>query len=802
MFFSIWALLLSVNAYPRQITQRVTGRVIEKDSKLPLPGVNVILLDSLGVVGTVTDINGQFVLDGVPLGRRSLRFSFIGYKETSVSNVLVTSGKEVVLAVEMEESVEALQEIVITAGDNGEPLNDMAVVSVRAFTVEETDRYAGSRGDPARMASNFAGVQGADDSRNDIVVRGNSPQGVLWQLEGINIPNPNHFSIPGTAGGPVSIINNKILANSDFYTGAFPAEYGNSIAGVFDLKMRNGNSRQHEFSGQLGFLGTEVFAEGPLSRKHGSSYMVNYRYSTLSLFSSLGIDIGTSAIPSYQDMAFRFNFPLAGGGSVAAFGIGGDSDIDILLSEQRVPERNLYGENDRDQYFSTRMGVAGVSYTKPLNEKTLMRATLAASTDVQDAQHYYIYRHVNAQGFYEVDSLPRILGYEFNQKKYSAILTFYQKLNSKNSLVYGFNNDLFDFNMLDSARVLQDDGARFNGFITRWNSQDQAVLVQPYVQWKHKFNDRLSIVSGLHSQYFSLSNSLSPVEPRIGVAWQLRNAQSLNAGVGLHSQIQPTYMYFYSLTDAAIAPQLHNGDMDFTRSVHYVASYSKMLSENIRFKSEVYYQHLFSIPVEKRSSSFSLVNSGAGFSRFFPDTLVNEGTGRNYGIEFTLDRAFSGGYFFMLTTSLFESKYEGSDGVTRDTDFNGNYAINALSTKEWTTKRDNIFGVGAKVTTAGGRRYGPADPVASEREKEVIFLDSERNSLQFPPYFRADLRVNYRINRPKLSHEIAVDLVNVLGIQNVLKLSWAPDQTNPQADPIRREYQLGFLPLFYYRVDF
>lgn len=793
---------LSVALQAQPISQSVSGKVVERETKMPLPGVNVILVDTVGTLGTVTDVNGMFTLKGVPLGRRSFRFSFIGYKETSVSSVLVTSGKELILNMEMEESVEALEEIVITASPNGEPLNDMAVVSVRAFTVEETDRYAGSRGDPARMASNFAGVQGADDSRNDIVIRGNSPQGVLWQLEGINIPNPNHFSIPGTAGGPVSIINNKVLSNSDFYTGAFPAEYGNSIAGVFDLKMRNGNNRQHEFSGQLGFLGTELFAEGPLSKKRTSSYLFNYRYSTLSLFSSLGIDIGTTSIPRYQDMAFRLNFPLAGGGSVSAFGIGGNSDIDILLSEQKTPERNLYGENDRDQYFSSRMGVTGLSYTKPLNENTMLKATLAASTDVQDAQHYYIYRNVNAQNFYEVDSLPQILGYEFNQKKYSAILTFYQKLSPKNSLVYGFNNDVFDFNFLDSARALQDNGELFDPFYTRWNSREQAVLVQPYVQWKHKFSDKLSLVTGLHSQYFSLSNSLSPVEPRAGITWQLGGTQSLNAGVGLHSQIQPTYMYFYSLTDASVSPQLHNQDMDFTKSIHYVVSYSKMLTAQVRFKTEVYYQYLYNIPIEKRISSFSLVNSGAGFSRFFADTLVNEGKGNNYGIEFTLERSFSSGYFFMVTTSLFESKYRGSDDVLRDTDFNGNYAVNGLFTKEWTLGENNLIGVGTKVTTAGGRRYGPADPIASEREKEVIFVDAERNSLQFPAYFRADLKLNYRINRPRLSHEIAVDLVNILGTKNVLKLTWAPDETDPSVDPIRREYQLGFLPIFYYRIDF
>ena len=801
-FFIGVLLLASCQVKAQNLTQTVSGKVLEKDSKLPLPGVNVILTDTLGTVGTVTDVNGHFLLKGIPLGRRSFRFTYIGYKEASLNNILVTSGKEVVINVEMEESVEALEEIVIQASPNGEPLNDMALVSVRAFTVEETDRYAGSRGDPARMASNFAGVQGADDSRNDIVIRGNSPQGVLWQLEGINIPNPNHFAIPGTAGGPVSIINNKILSNSDFYTGAFPAEYGNSIAGVFDLKMRNGNNRQHEFSGQLGFLGAELFAEGPLSKKQNASYLFNYRYSSLSLFESLGIDIGTSAIPRYQDMAFRVNSKLNNGGSLAIFGIGGDSEINILISEQTVPERNIYGDNDRDQFFASRMGLVGASYTYPVSSTTLMKATVAASADIQDSRHDYVERHKDSAGFYVVDSLYQILGYRFSQDKYSAILTFYQKLNTRNSLVYGFNNDMLGYNFLDSARAIPTDTSVPQEFSIRWNSQENALLLQPYIQWKHKFTDRFNIVAGLHSQYFSLSRSFSPVEPRAGFSWQMEAGQFLNGGIGLHSQIQPAYMYFYSLTDASTNPRLHNHDMDFTKSLHYVLSYSKMLTSEMRFKSEVYYQQLYNIPVEKNPSSFSLINTGASFSRFFADTLVNEGKGRNYGIEFTLDRAFSGGYFFMLTASLFESKYRGSDGIVRDTDFNGNYAANALFTKEWTTRKDNLLGVGGKVTYAGGKRYGPADLAASQAANEVVYVDELRNSRQFPPYFRADIRVSYRINRPLLSHEIAVDLVNLLGIQNVLALTWAPDPDDLTAEPIRREYQLGFLPLFYYRVDF
>ena len=232
--FILTLLFFELSASAQTLTQTIRGTVLEKETQFPLPGATVVVLsDTTRRRGAMTDAEGNFKIEKIPVGRISLNISFVGYKEAIINNIIVTSAKEVVLQISLEASPTSLNEITVTATRDGDASNEMAVVSARSFTIEETQRYAGSRGDPARMASNFAGVQGADDSRNDIIIRGNSPQAVLWRMEGINIPNPNHFNIPGTAGGPVSMINNKTLANSDFYTGAFPAEFGNSTSGVF-----------------------------------------------------------------------------------------------------------------------------------------------------------------------------------------------------------------------------------------------------------------------------------------------------------------------------------------------------------------------------------------------------------------------------------------------------------------------------------------------------------------------------------------------------------------------------------------
>lgn len=793
------------NAICQPLTQTLRGKVVEAETQFPLIGTTVILTsDTTALTGSVTDENGNFRIERVPVGRHSLKITSIGYEDVIISNIVLSSAKETIVNIPMKESARALEEVEIVASRDGDASNEMAMSGARSFTVDETDRYAGSRGDPARMASNFAGVLGADDSRNDIVIRGNSPQGVLWRMEGINVPNPNHFNIPGTAGGPVSMINNKTLANSDFYTGAFPAEFGNSIAGVFDLKLRNGNNQRHEFSGQFGFLGTEIFAEGPLSSKKESSYLATYRYSTLAIFNKLGIDIGTSAVPQYQDGAFKLNFPRRKNGSFSVFGLAGNSDTEILISTQKTPDRNIYGANDRDQYFGSRAMVLGMSYKQPLSKDAYFTASAAFSKEGVNARHDYIYRHVDANEEYVVDALETILNYEFETSKASANLFYAKKLSPKSTINVGANADLYFFNFIDSAVNIVENDPDSGTWRVRWRSQDQALLVQPFVQWKYDVSERTSVVAGLHSQYFTLGNAFVPLEPRIGLKYRPSGRDTWSFGAGLHSQIQPTYLYYYGdANDAAGNPILENLDMGFTRSVQVVGGYQRMLKPHIRLKTEIYYQYLFEVPVDQTiSSSFSLVNTGAGFSRFFPLALQNTGTGRNFGAEVTLEHFFNKGILFLVTGSVFEAKYRGSDLVWRDTDFNGNYVFNALMTKEWKFAGRKTFALGGKVTTAGGRRYGPVDMEESERQKEVVYESETRNSQQFHPYFRADLKINYRVNRPKVTHEVGIDLVNIFGTENVLQLTWAPNQFDPTASPVREEYQLGFLPIFYYRIDF
>ena len=327
----IVALLTVINSANAQNNkQKIRGVITDKLSQTTLPGAAVQLINGAYKKGTTSDSKGNFTLSDLSPDRYELKISYLGYKDVLVPNVVVTSGKETILDIAIEENVTDLNEVVVTASGKEKTINNLIPVSARTFSTEEVNRYAGGRSDPARLVANFAGVSAPDDSRNDIVIRGNSPVGVLWRINGMNVTNPNHFASVGTTGGAVSALNTNLLKSSDFLTSAFPAEYGNATAGVFDLGLRNGNSQKRETTLQAGLItGLEATTEGPINKEKGSSYLVGYRYALAGVAQAVGVDIGTTALPSYQDLSFNVNSGNTKLGRFTLFGILATSSINI-----------------------------------------------------------------------------------------------------------------------------------------------------------------------------------------------------------------------------------------------------------------------------------------------------------------------------------------------------------------------------------------------------------------------------------------------------------------------------------------
>ena len=774
-------LLSSVAGTAQSLTQSVRGQITDKNSKLPVESATVSIENSNPLLSATTDAKGYFKLENVPVGRQSIVVFSYSHGNITLANQEVKSGKELYLEIEMEEKVSVAEEIKIVKKSAAKPENEAIVNSNVNLTPKQTERFAGSLNDVSRMAMNYAGVISSSDNRNDIIIRGNSPSGILWRLNGINIPNPNHFGSLGSTGGPITILNNNNLAKSDFLTGAFPSDYGNAVAGAFDLKLRHGNNEKFEGTGMFGFNGLELGAEGPFSKKSKASYMANYRYSTLGIFDALGISFGVAAVPQYQDLTFNVDVPLGQkSGRLEIFGVGGMSNIAILESKKKKDNDVSYTKAGSNAYLNSSMGVMGISYLLYLNPKTHMRIVYATSgtgqmvrTDTLDKDK------LNPGTIYENIS---------REIKYSLNWYINTKFSSRNSWKSGIIADLYQVNYSEKYKV---DSTWYTGF----DFNGQTILIQAYSQFQHKFNDKLKLNTGVHYQMLTL-NSAYVVEPRAGLSWDFIKGQSLSLSAGMHSQIQPFSTYLLETTLPDFSTIRTNEKLDFTKSNHLVLGYNLAVAKNTRMKIETYYQQVYNTPVIA-NSYFSMANFGADFS--FPpvDSLVNSGKGRNYGLEFTLERNFNKGYYYLLSASLYDSKYTGGDGIERNTAFNGNYAVNALSGMEWKVRKRGVLQLDAKVTFAGGKRYVGIDLGKSIAASKVQYDLNDIYVHKFHDYFRADLKMSYRLNSKKFTQEWSFNIQNILNTQNVFQQIY--DTT---AKVVKTEYQLGLFPVGSYKILF
>ena len=778
-------ILVSAIVSAQKPTQTIRGTIVDKQSLITLPGANVIIPGSNPPKGASSAVDGSFKITGVDPGRYDIQVTCLGYKPVIIANVVVTTGKEVVLDVAMEEEISNLKEVVVSGTKKHETINQMAAVSARSFSMEEVNRFAGGRSDPSRLVSNFAGVSAPNDSRNDIVIRGNSPMGVLWRIEGLTVPNPNHFVTIGTTGGPVSALNPNALSNSDFFTSAFPADYGNANAGVFDIHFRNGNTEKNENMIQFGAMtGLEAMAEGPFSKKSKATYLVAYRYSFTGLAQNLGIPIGTTATPKYQDLTFKLNSGETKLGQFTLFGLGGTSKIAFLHGS--TDSTDIYSMPGRDSYSSSTIGVLGLQHFIRLSKKIYMKSVIG----ITYSEGGFTLDTINAS-----DNPVRVRDSKTKEIRYGINSFVDYKVNARLMVKGGIQCDFLNLDLR-----LQDRQYSVN-WVDLWQYQGMTSLLSAYAEAKYHFNNQLTLDAGLRGQFLTLNSSKS-LEPRLGLKYQVNAKNTLGLGFGIHSQMQPLSVYYYRYQMPDLSYNESNRELDFTRSMHFVGSYETRPLKDWRFKTEIYYQRLYNVPVSVAPGSFSMLNEGASFAPTEQGELANNGSGTNYGIELTAEKFFSHGYYGLITGSLYQAKYTASDQIERNTAFNGNFVYNILAGKEFRVgnAKRNTISFDARFSHAGGRYYTPVDLEASKLAgKEVLMGDAYAFSERYPDFLRLDFKAGFTYNSKKraMSQTFYIDLQNVTGHRNIFM-----EVYNPVTHQINTLYQIGFYPNFVYRIQF
>lgn len=781
-----------------QKTQNIRGTVVDKNSGMPLPFVNVVVTTQ-NTKGTATDMDGNFLISEVVVGRVNLLFSMQGMQPVVLRNIELIGSKELVLNIQMEDDLNTLQEVKIETKNttrNRLAINKAALVSAKQVSIEEVNKYAGTLNDPARMAMNFAGVQQANDSQNDIVVRGNSSNGVLWRLNDVDIPNPNHFGSGGATGGPVNMINTNLLSNSDFFMSAFVPEYGNATSGVFDLKLRKGNLYQREFIGQVAFNGFELLAEGPI-KKEKSSYTLSYRYSVLEFMNKIGITFGTgTAIPKYQDVNFNIYTKVGKKGQLSLFGIGGFSNISFEKPEKK--DKNVF--TDRETTSDAKMGIVGLQYRHQFNDKAFSLSTLAFSgsgsaDNVNEYSKKFLKNNDGNKDYYKSD---------YNLENIEFINTLQIKLSKKNTLKTGFRIKKQSLKYLEYVSlIMQNEKKEYIKKYTKVSDMKRDFgRAMGFISFNRRFNNTLSTTLGITTQYFT-GNKKITLEPRFSIAYNVNNKNTLSFGYGFHT-LQPDLMsYSYKKQDGTF----YNTKLDYTQAHHLVLTHNLRFLEKWNFKTEAYFQYISNAAMAKIDNEkpytkvYSSINQDSFSNRRpglrTPFNLIDGAMGRTYGLEFTLERPLDKGLYFLSTLSLFDSKYKTHSDKWYNTAFNGNFVYNVLFGKEIVMPAGRLS-VDIRMTYAGGMRNIPLNLKESQAKNTPIYDFEKPYENQNVSYFRPDFRIGYKLDLKKISQEWAVDIQNVINKKdNIFSQAYDED-----AKKIINKYQRGIFPVMLYRIYF
>lgn len=765
-------------------TQNIQGTVVDNLTQQPVAGTIVELLNFYPVKQTHTNAEGKFLLSDIPLGKHQLLLTHDKYDYLIVPEINVTSAKEVILNLALEEIQDSISEILVKANTKkttkDQPNNAMVLTGIRSFTIDEVRRYSGAKNDPSRLAANFAGVNVTNDFENGLIIRGNSPLNVLWQLEGMPIPSPNHFSLAGYINGVSPMLNTNLMKNSDFMNGAFSAQYGNVTGGVFDIGLRSGNSNLYEGLVQFGYTGLEAGFEGPLSIKNGSSFVIGYRYSIYDLLSLTGIDYGTSLIPNNQDLSFKIDFGKTKIGTFSLFGMGGLGNINVEYGslDDSTDIANVIGRNVK---FAKQIAVLGLNHQINFSKNTFWKSTLGGTFNRENytedtsnlGKPVILLQNDNTVWNGNFSSYINHQ-FNFNLTLRTGVILSYYNINTQ------FKDDLFN-----------------TGFR---NEEGNTLLSQVYIQSLIRIGNKLKINVGVNGQHLSLNNSYG-IGPRFALSWQLLNSHKLSLAYGWHHQIQPLRIYFNQKQDSTGQWQNVNKHLGFTQAHHIIAAYDWLIANNWRLKLEGYYQLYTNIPVTTYASAFSAINMGQEYELLTLIDLENKGLARNYGAELTLEKFFSKGYYGLLTASYINSKYRGSDLVWRNTPYNNSYIFNFLVGKEFKIgkRKQNAITIDLNFVYAGGNPYTPINLEASNSFGYEVREWDNAYSLKNKDYWRVDLKIGAYFNnkRKRISHRIFLDLVNVANQQNTFL-----HQYNAVTKGIVEIKQMGIFPDLTYRLTF
>ncbi len=746
----------------QEISQVLKGVVTDQTTGRALTGAALSLKkDQSTIAGVVSDADGSFELKVVP-GRYALEVSYLGYQSV-VEEILVTAGKEIYSRFALIELATELQEVKVVASSyNPTP-------GAFDISIEKTLRVPANFFDPLRMAASYPGMVAANDQGNALAVKGYSPNALLWKIDGLDIVNPNHLANAGTLGdkpvsfgGGVSILSSQVLDKTGIYSGWLPAQYGNALSAVVDMGMRAGNKNTHEFTAQASLIGLDVAAEGPLSGSGKNSYLANYRYSTVGLLTSAGLDFGGEAI-NFQDFTFHLDFDQEKNAHLSVFGFAGLSSNRF----KRKPQDEW--ETEKDRYNIDFEGqVFGLGFTEQWGNKVRWKwgSSLSGQFQSRNAESDIVtFQHIHRERF----DNDHVLW----SNQLSASVRLGENRLQAGVLVNYLHNQL----EVETVTPLY-----FNTFFPNLSGTVGGALVQPYVNLTRQFAGVWQVDAGMRYVYFGYNRSSAP-EPRLNIQ-RLFPSGSLSLGYGRTSQWQQAQAYLLE----------NNKDLKLTVADQLMLEYRTRFSNQSNLVASVYVHYLNDAPVAPASHNqpyWSMLNQ---WDEFPVANMTSAGKGLNQGVEAAYEKRFYNQFYFLVNGSVYQSQFKAPETEWQEGRFSGGYTSSLLLGKEWGA--DRSFGVHFRFLYLGGLRHPSINLLNSVTYGTTIYTGSGYPT-RLPDYWRPDLRVAWRKNKPGYTRTLSIDIQNLANRQNVAFYYY-----DTFTGRVETKTQLGIIPVLVYRVDF
>lgn len=766
--------------------QTLRGTVREADGGQPITGATITIFPSKTSksepISLASNPSGEFAFEQLHAGYYRCEIIAIGFESVYLTEIPVSAGKEQVLDIDLRRSSAQLPEVTIASSlPARRPIQPMSEIPL---TRDQTLRFPAMFFDPGRLAAAYPGVSQSDDGTNTMSIRGNSPAIVRWRIEGLDIVNPNHlpnagtqYDAPAAASGGVLMFSAQMLDNSSLLTGAFPAGYGDAIAGVMDMNLRAGNARRHEFTAQAGLVGLDLAAEGPMQKNKENSYLFNYRYSTVGLLGQLGVSFGDEQI-NFQDLSFNLNFKGKKRAQYTVFGMGGLSEN--LFSHKEDTAEIKYYKDLHDISFQSKTGILGGSAKWKTGASSWLKAALVYSVQDND------WRKSKPSELDSVDLDNR------TEERIAASLEW-RRFYKQHQFSAGVQASRIFFEAYVFRQISL--GPFGVSFLTPYDRNLGYLNLQPWLRWDWTArNGRWNTQLGGQFHYNSKYQKLAPA-PRALLAYRIAKNHKIALSAGLYKQDAPAWMQVgksrYGLGEYVVP---------YLSSLQTGLKYTWNPSLFWKVGVELFRQLTDNIPVNANDLvNSSLVNTPEYISEFLGSKTSKM---LNQGVELSVERSLQSGWFFAANGTLFKSQYKLKSTNWLDTRWDIGHLSNVTFGKEWqrdksaTTTR--TIGVGIRGVWAGGPREPEVSLSRSEMELRTVYDETQGYYRQYPDYFRIDLRVYWRRNLgDQRNSTFALDLQNLTGQQNL-----AYHFYDPLTKKIENKYQLGTIPNFSWRIEF